>query len=135
MTGSSSFNWQNQVSVGVVKQKQKHASLIPPPDRGHEEEVAGAEICIYLSFDVETLIIAVRSCPQRGTGSVSAGDTSAFCEILLALGLSDLNLLFLTATTQLIRFEDTFGFVLVATMLRDIPFGHDGEMMTAIRLT
>ena len=53
----------------------------------------------YLILDVPTLIIAVGSGAQRGTGTAAfAGrDAAALCEVFLSLLLADLDLLLLAA--------------------------------------
>jgi hypothetical protein len=81
----------------------------------------------YLALDISPFIVAVGSGTQRSAGSVSASNATALCEVLLALGLSDLDLLFLAAAAELVRLESALRLEGRATVLGDIAFGHGGE--------
>ena len=78
----------------------------------------------YLALDSCRLIITVGSGAQRGTKGLAAGDSSSLCKVLLALLLSDLNLLFLTAAAKLIGLEQVLCLEGGAAMLGNIAVRH-----------
>jgi hypothetical protein len=84
----------------------------------------------HLPLGVAALIVAVGSGAERGTGLVAASNTTALCEVLLALGPADLDLLLLAAAAELVRLEGALGLEGCAAMLGDVLVGHgcgDGE--------
>lgn len=95
--------------VGITRQGEQR--------RGEEG------ISPYLGLGRGRLIIAVRCGAERCAGSVGA-DASPLCEVFLALGLADLNLLLLAAAAKLLRLEGVLRLELVAAMLGDVAIGH-----------
>lgn len=81
----------------------------------------------YLRLCGSRLIVTVGGGAKRSTGSVFASsDTTALSEIVLALGLSDLNLLLLATTTELLRLEGALCLELGSAMLGDVAISHGG---------
>lgn len=79
----------------------------------------------YLGFCGGGLIVAVGSSTKRGARSILTGsNTSTLCKVLFSLGLSNLDLLFLATTTQLLRLEGVLGLELRPTMLGDVSLRH-----------
>jgi hypothetical protein len=78
-----------------------------------------------LALNVAALIVAVGGCTQRGAWLVAASDTTTLCEVLLTLGLADLDLLFLAAAAEFVRLESALRLEGCAAMLGDIFVGHD----------
>ena len=80
----------------------------------------------YLTFDGSGLIITVGSGPQGCTKlALSACDAPSFGKVLLTLLLSDLDLLLLTTTTELIRLESVLGLECRPAVLGNVPVRHD----------
>lgn len=80
-----------------------------------------------LTLGVGPLIVTVGGSAQRGsqcpiTASIEA---SSLGEVLFTLLLPDLNLLLLTASTQLVRLESAFGLVVVPAVLGNVSLRHD----------
>jgi hypothetical protein len=79
----------------------------------------------YLALDSCRLIVAVGGGAQRGTqGLVAAGDASSLCKVLLALLLSDLDLLFLAAAAKLIGLQQVLCLEGGAAMLGNVAVRH-----------
>lgn len=77
-----------------------------------------------LALDVAAFIVAVGGSAQRGARLVAAGDTTTLREVLFTLGPTDLDLLLLAATAQLIRLEGALGLEGRAAVLGDVLVGH-----------
>ena len=89
------------------------------PDRWGNEQT-----CLGLCRRV--VIVAVGGGTERGTGAVGTGtDTAALGQVLFALLLSDLNLLFLAAASKLLGLECVLRLELGPAMLGDVSFRHD----------
>ena len=79
----------------------------------------------YLGLARRVFIVAIGGSTQRGARAVVASaNTTALGQVLLALRLADLDLLFLAATTQLLGLEGALRLELRAPMLGDVAFGH-----------
>lgn len=103
--GSSSFNWQPRVSIHSVRVLRHTAHA-------------------HLAFDGCRLIVAVGGGTERSTKSLAAGNASSLCKVLLALLLSDLDLLFLTAAAELIGLQQVLCLESCAAMLWDVAVRH-----------
>jgi hypothetical protein len=80
---------------------------------------------VYLALDSCRLIVAVGGGTQRGTQSlIAAGDASSLCKVLLALLLSDLDLLFFAAAAKLIGLQQVLCLEGGAAMLGDVAVRH-----------
>jgi hypothetical protein len=80
----------------------------------------------YLRLGRSGVIIAIGGGTKRSTRTVLTGsDTSSLGQVLLTLGLSDLDLLLLTATAELLRLEGVLRLELSAAMLGDVSLSHD----------
>lgn len=90
----------------------------------------------YLALSGSSVIVTVGGGAQRGTGTVLAcADTAALCEVLLSLGLSDLDLLLLAATSQLLGLEGALRLELSSAMLGNVPISHDCGSFSRRRTT
>lgn len=79
----------------------------------------------YLRFCGGRLIVTVGSGTKRGARTIlTSPNTSTFCKVLFSLGLSNFNLLFLAAATQLLRFEGVLRLELSPTVLGDVSLRH-----------
>ncbi|KUI56758.1 hypothetical protein VP1G_10880 [Cytospora mali] len=79
----------------------------------------------YLGLGWGSIIITVGGGAQGSTRSVFAcADASSLRQVLLALCLSNLDLLLLAATTKLIRLEGVLGLELGPAMLGDVSLSH-----------
>jgi hypothetical protein len=84
------------------------------------------KVLIQLRLGRSGVIIAIGGGTKRSTRTVLTGsDTSSLGQVLLTLGLSDLDLLLLTATTELLRLEGVLRLELSAAMLGDVSLSHD----------
>lgn len=73
------------------------------------------------------IIVAVWSSSEGSAGSVLArSDTTALGQVLLSLGLANLDLLLLSAATELLRLEGALRLEIGAAMLGDVPISHGG---------
>src|SRR5271156_5121216 len=78
-----------------------------------------------LAFDGTAFIVTVCSGQAANTDlSIPPLDAPAFRKVLLSLLSADLDLLLLTAATELIRLECIFGLELRAAMLGNVAFSH-----------
>ena len=80
----------------------------------------------YLSLSIRALIITVWRSPERSAwGAITASaDATSLRKVLFSLLLSNLNLLFFAAPTELIRLEGALGFEVGAAMLGDVALRH-----------
>jgi hypothetical protein len=93
------------------------------PTRAGEQRKA-----TYLRLSRGGVIVAVGSGTERGARAVLAGaDTSPLGQVLLALCLSDLNLLLFAAASKLLGLEGVLSLELGSAMLWDISFRHDAD--------
>ena len=85
-------------------------------------ELAGT----YLRLSWCGVIVTIWCCAQGSSWSRSkvGSKTSALCEVLIALGLANLDLLLLTTATELLWLESTLGLELGAAMLWDVTLRH-----------
>lgn len=80
----------------------------------------------YLRLGGCSIIIAIRLSAERSTRSVWACvDASSLRQVLLALGLADLDLLFLATTADNVGREGALGLELSAPVLGDVSLRHD----------
>jgi len=84
----------------------------------------------YLRLGRGVLIVAVGGGAQRGTRPiVASSNASSLCQVFLALGFSDFDLLFFATTSQLLGLERVLRLELGAAVLGDVPLSHgDGRM-------
>ena len=93
---------------------------------GREERRRQEEMQTYLALGGSGVIIAVGRSTQRRTGPVSTcADASTLGQVLLALGLPDLDLLLLATAAQLLRLEGALRLELSSAMLGNVPISHD----------
>lgn len=79
----------------------------------------------YLRFSRGGLIVAIRGSTEGSARSVLTGsNTSSLGQVLLTLGLSNLNLLLLTTATEFFRLEGVLRLELSAAMLGDVSLSH-----------
>ena len=100
------------------------------------DHVRGIGICrfAYLRLGGRVLIITVGSSTKGSSRSrVASTDTAPLGQVLLALCLANLDLLFLTTATKLIGLEGALGLELGATMLGDIAVSHGCDVMSGRR--
>lgn len=84
------------------------------------------KVLIQLGLGRSGLIIAIRGGTERSTRAVLTGtNTSTLGQVLLTLGLSDLDLLLLATTTELLRLEGILGLELSSAMLGNVSLSHD----------
>jgi hypothetical protein len=108
---------------------------ICPVDSGSKQRVGQREIYAYLRFRRSRLIVAIRSSAERSTRSVLASaDTSSLCQVLLSLGLANLNLLLLTTTAKLLRLEGVLGLELCSAMFGDVSLRHGVDCFNLLGL-
>jgi hypothetical protein len=86
--------------------------------------VRGRSSIAYFTLNGSSLIIAI-SVAANADFSIASLNTSSLGEVLLSLLSSNLYLLFLASTTQLIGFETVLCLELGAAMFGDVSFSHD----------
>jgi hypothetical protein len=84
----------------------------------------------YLTLRRGSVIVRIWLGAQRSSRAVTicASDASSLCQVLLTLCLSDLDLLFFTAASQLFRLEGVLCLELGTTMFWDVAFRHGCEV-------
>jgi len=84
------------------------------------------KVLIQLGLGRSGLIITIRGGTERSTRAVLTGsNTSTLGQVLLTLGLSNLDLLLLATTTELLRLEGILGLELSSAMLGNVSLSHD----------
>jgi hypothetical protein len=83
----------------------------------------------YLSLNCASFIVTIGAHGQSSNPNlpITALDASSFGKIFLSLLLTNFNLLFFSATAELIWFEGILRFELRAAMLWDVALGHCGQ--------
>lgn len=88
----------------------------------------------YLRLGGRVLIVTVGGSTKGSTRSrVASTDTAPLGQVLLALRLANLDLLFLTTATKLIGLEGALGLELGATMLGNVPVSHGCDVVSGRR--
>jgi len=83
------------------------------------------KVLIQLGLGRSGLIITIRGGTERSTRAVLTGsNTSTLGQVLLTLGLSNLDLLLLATTTELLRLEGILGLELSSAMLGNVSLSH-----------
>lgn len=88
----------------------------------------------YLRLRGSGVIVAVGSGAQGGTRAlVARADTTTLGQVLLSLGLANLDLLLLAATSEFVGLEGVLRLELSSAMLGDVPVSHgcDGNLRDA----
>ena len=90
---------------------------------------ANSRLCVeytYLRFSRGGLIVAIRGSTEGSARSVFTGsNTSSLGQVLLTLGLSNLDLLLLTTATEFFRLEGVLRLELSSAMLGNVSLSHD----------
>lgn len=123
----------HQTKQGVAASRKAGATterrsndLVPYKHRGWNRA--------YLRLCGSRLIVTIGGGTKRGTGTVfTSSNTTALGEVVLALGLSDLNLLLLATTTKLLGLEGTLCLELGSAMFGDVAISHGGCFVSVWR--
>lgn len=127
----SSITITGGVHVGEGREKRWTAAvakIVADHVRGVKERFA------YLRLGRRVLIVTVGGGTKGSSRSrVASTNTAPLGQVLLALRLANLDLLFLTTATKLIGLEGALGLELGATVLGNVPVSHGYDVMSRRR--